>query len=53
MLVYRLSAVAEEDIVQLLAYTHDQFGEIARRRYEALLVGRLRDIAADPGRPAA
>ena len=51
MLVYRLSATAEEDIVRLLAYTQNRFGEIARRRYEALLVVGLRDIAFDPERP--
>jgi toxin ParE1/3/4 len=48
--VYRLSAAAEEDIIQLLAYTQDRFGEIARRRYEALLAAGLRDIASDPER---
>ena len=51
MPVYRLSATAEEDIVRLLAYTQDRFGEVARRRYEALLVAGLRDIASDPERP--
>jgi toxin ParE1/3/4 len=50
--IYRLSTAAEEDIIQLLAYTQDRFGEIARRRYEALLVAGLRDIASDPERPA-
>jgi len=49
--IYRLSAAAEEDIIQLLAYTQDRFGEIARRRYEALLVAGLKDIASDPERP--
>ena len=48
MRAYRLSATAAQDIIQLLAYTQDRFGEIARRRYEALLVAALRDIAADP-----
>jgi toxin ParE1/3/4 len=48
--VYRLSATAEADIIQLLAYTQERFGEIVRQRYEALLVAALRDIAADPGR---
>jgi toxin ParE1/3/4 len=51
MPVYRLSAAAEEDIIHLLTYTHERFGEIARRRYEALLVAGLRDIASDPERP--
>jgi toxin ParE1/3/4 len=47
---YRLSATAEADIIQLLAYTHERFGDILRQRYEALLATALRDIAADPGR---
>jgi toxin ParE1/3/4 len=51
MPVYRLAAAAEEDIIHLLAYIHDRFGEIARQRYEALLVAGLRDIASDPERP--
>lgn len=48
---YRLSATAEEDIIQLLVYTQERFGEVARQRYEALLLASLRDIAADPERP--
>jgi toxin ParE1/3/4 len=47
---YRISAAAAQDITQLLAYTRDRFGETARRRYEALLVAVLRDIASDPER---
>ncbi|MBN9222485.1 MAG: type II toxin-antitoxin system RelE/ParE family toxin [Mesorhizobium sp.] len=50
MAVYRLAASAEEDIAQLLAYTSTNFGEIARIRYERLLITALRDIAADPMR---
>jgi toxin ParE1/3/4 len=45
--MYRLSAAAEEDIIHLLAYTHDRFGEVARLRYETLLVVGLWDIASD------
>ena len=52
MPIYRLSATAEGDIIQILAYTEDRFGEIARRRYEALVVAGLRDIASDPERPS-
>jgi len=48
--LYRLSAAAREDIVQILAYTEVNFGEIARARYERLLIAALRDIAADPER---
>lgn len=50
MRTYRLSAAAERDIVDSLTYTDEQFGELARRRYETLIVTALRDIAADPER---
>jgi toxin ParE1/3/4 len=49
--IYRLSAAAEADIIELLAYTQERFGELARQRYQTLLVAALRDIAADPQRP--
>jgi toxin ParE1/3/4 len=48
--LYRLAASAEEDIIELLTYTEANFGEIARVRYERLLVTALRDIANDPMR---
>ncbi|NDL66075.1 type II toxin-antitoxin system RelE/ParE family toxin [Acerihabitans arboris] len=51
MMRYRLSAAAESDIVSILQWTHTQFGEVARRRYQCLLVTALRDIASDPARP--
>jgi len=50
MVLYRLSAAAKEDIVQILAYTEVNFGEIARVRYERLLIVALSDIAVDPER---
>lgn len=50
MALYRLSGAAKEDIVQILAYTEVNFGEVARVRYERLLIVALRDIAADPER---
>lgn len=50
MAVFRLSASAEADIVSLLAWTEDHFGEIIRRRYEILLVTALRDVADEPER---
>ncbi|WP_348642557.1 type II toxin-antitoxin system RelE/ParE family toxin [Mesorhizobium sp. B2-4-6] len=50
MVLYRLSAAAKEDIVQILAYTEVNFGEIARIRYQRLLMVALRDIVADPQR---
>lgn len=51
MAVIRLSAAAEADIVSILAWTEDRFGDIARHRYQALLITALRDIASDPERP--
>jgi len=47
---FRLSSTAQEDIVQIPAYTEKRFGDTARRRYEVLLVTSLRDIASDPER---
>ena len=50
MIAYRISHTAEADIVDMLAWTESNFGEIARLRYERLLATALRDIAADPKR---
>jgi toxin ParE1/3/4 len=50
MAIYRLALSAQADIVRLLAYTQKQFGEVARLRYERLLVTSLLDIAASPER---
>jgi toxin ParE1/3/4 len=44
----RLSALAEDDIVAILARTEETFGEAGRLRYEALLAACLRAIAIDP-----
>ena len=51
MLRYRLSDAAEEDVIKVLAWTHEQFGEAARQRYESLIVAALRDVATQPDRP--
>jgi toxin ParE1/3/4 len=48
----RLSALAEQDIEDILARSEANFGEQARLRYEALLEAGLQQIAADPKRPA-
>ena len=42
---YRLTHAAQADIVSILAWSHDQFGEEARKRYEALLTTAIRDAA--------
>ncbi len=51
MFRYRLSEAAQGDIVDVLAWTHERFGESARLRYESLIVAALRDVATTPERP--
>lgn len=51
MLRYRLSDAAQSDVINILAWTHEQFGEAARLRYESLIVAALRDVATQPDRP--
>ncbi len=43
---YRLTHAAQTDILSILAWSHDQFGEEARQRYEALISAAIRDAAA-------
>lgn len=51
MFRYRLSQAAQGDVLGILAWTHEQFGEAARLRYERLIVVALRDVASQPDRP--
>ena len=51
MVRYRLSASAQADVVEILAWTHQQFGEAARLRYESLIVAALQDVATQADRP--
>lgn len=51
MIRYRLSGAAQADVEQILGWTHEQFGEPARLRYQSLIVAALRDLAGDPHRP--
>jgi len=51
MLRYRLSAAAQGDLVSILGWSHEQYGEAARLRYESLIVAALRDVASQPDRP--
>ena len=51
MFLYRLSEAAQDDVLGILAWTHEQFGEAARLRYEHLIVAALRDLASQPDRP--
>lgn len=48
---YRLSEPAEDDIVRLLDYTWEQYGEAAKDRYEALIARAILDVAAAPDGP--
>jgi toxin ParE1/3/4 len=47
---YRISHAATADIIDILAWSHDQFGEQARQRYEKLIATAIRDLATDPTR---
>jgi toxin ParE1/3/4 len=51
MLRYRLSDAAQADVIDILAWTQERFGEGARLRYESLIVAEFRDVAAQPDRP--
>ena len=51
MFRYRLSEAAQGDVLSILAWTHQQFGEAARLRYESLIVAALRDVASQADRP--
>lgn len=42
---YRLTHAAQADIVSILAWSHERFGEEARKRYEALIATAIRDAA--------
>ena len=51
MIRYRLSDAAQADVIDILAWTQEQFGEPARLHYERLIVAALRDVATQPDRP--
>jgi len=42
---YRLTHAGQADIVSILAWSHEQFGEEARKRYEALIATAIRDAS--------
>lgn len=50
MLRFRLSDAAQTDVIEILAWTHAQFGEAGRLRYERLITTALRDVAMQPDR---
>lgn len=45
---YRLSRLAQSDIESVLEWSQANFGESARRRYQALVAAAIRDVSADP-----
>ena len=44
----RLSALAQADIVSVLSWTAERFGDQAQARYERLLAKALRDLSVEP-----
>ena len=49
MAKYRLTHVAQADIVTILVWSEEQFGKDARKRYEALIATAIRDAASRTG----
>jgi len=49
MAKYRLTHVAQADIVTILAWSEERFGKDARKRYEALIATAIRDAASRTG----
>ena len=47
---YVISPAAERDIRTILAWTHEQFGESGRVRYESLLIQGIQDVVESPNR---
>ncbi|MFK1189638.1 type II toxin-antitoxin system RelE/ParE family toxin, partial [Pseudomonas aeruginosa] len=45
MAKYRISHDAQADIVDILRFTHNRFGDAARRRYQALIGAALEAVA--------
>ncbi|WP_194946399.1 type II toxin-antitoxin system RelE/ParE family toxin, partial [Pseudomonas aeruginosa] len=48
MAKYRISHDAQADIIDILRFTHNRFGDPARRRYQALIGAALEAVATDP-----
>ena len=49
---YRLSAPAEAQIDQILEWSQEKFGDEARKRYAALLVAAMENVAEEPSQAA-
>lgn len=52
MAEYRLSAPAEAQIDQILEWSQEKFGDLARERYAALLVAAMENVAESPDQAA-
>lgn len=52
MAEYRLSVPAEAQIYEILDWSQENFGDISRERYAALLVTAMKDVADDPNQKA-
>lgn len=48
---FRLSRLAEADLVGILAASRRQWGSVGERRYAALIAAAMRKIAAEPAGP--
>lgn len=48
---YRLSAAAEDDLVDILTWSQEQYGELIQERYQALIFAAFEDIAGNPADP--
>ncbi|EJA9921995.1 type II toxin-antitoxin system RelE/ParE family toxin [Pseudomonas aeruginosa] len=48
MAKYRISHDVQADIIDILRFTHNRFGDAARRRYQALIGAALEAVATDP-----
>lgn len=46
---FRLTASAQSDIVDVLSWSQENFGALARERYEALISAAIRDAASRSG----
>lgn len=44
------SPAAELDIIEILAWSEEHFGEVGRLRYEKLIVAAIRNLKQDPER---
>jgi toxin ParE1/3/4 len=46
-----LSYAAQADVIDMLVWSQEQFGEAARLRYASLIVAALRAVATQADRP--